>query len=118
VRETGFKPLLSNGSACVPLRPVQYLPRTAFVAATTGRMSFGGFNKETERQNQERVDRERRVKAAAAAARSSNTDVSEAEMAEKLGGGRCKLRKQLTHSFESAWFQSLLSNSTCTGPIA
>lgn len=70
-----------------PVTVVQYLPRSAFFSGAPARLSFGGFNKETERNNKERVERERRVKAAAAAARSSDADVTDAEMASRLGGG-------------------------------
>ena len=51
------------------------------------RMSFGGFNKEVERMNEESAERRRRAKAMAEAANAKNEDVTDAEMAASLGKG-------------------------------
>jgi hypothetical protein len=64
---------------------VTYLPRSAMMRhKAPTRISFGGFNKETERRAEENAAREKRIKAAAAAARAKDADVTDAEMAAAL----------------------------------
>ena len=64
---------------------VTYLPRSAMMRRKAPtRISFGGFNKETERRAEENAARERRIKTAAAAARAKDADVTDAEMAAAL----------------------------------
>ena len=59
----GFAPgaLLANGA-----RGIQYMPAVRRHAGPA-RMSFGGFNKETERMNEENAEKRRRAKAMAEA---------------------------------------------------
>jgi len=67
---------------------VQYVPASFFREARGPvRMSFGGFNKEVERMNEESAERRRRAKAMAEAANAKNEDVTDAEMAASLGKG-------------------------------
>ena len=67
---------------------VQYMPASFFREARGPvRMSFGGFNKEVERMNEESAERRRRAKAMAEAANAKNEDVTDAEMAASLGKG-------------------------------
>ena len=77
----GFAPgaLLANGA-----RGIQYMPAVRRHAGPA-RMSFGGFNKETERMNEENAEKRRRAKAMAEAERAKDEDVTDAEMASSLG---------------------------------
>ena len=72
---------------------VQYMPASFFREARGPvRMSFGGFNKEVERMNEESAERRRRAKAMAEAANAKNEDVTDAEMAASLGKGKGRQR--------------------------
>ena len=86
--EEWHAPCFGPGASPADGVKVQYMPASFFREARGPvRMSFGGFNKEVERMNEESAERRRRAKAMAEAANAKNEDVTDAEMAASLGKG-------------------------------